>query len=102
MKISNIFKLKNQNQKNLQEAVNFNNNYDFENAAKQLEKALKKGYSQPDKYQILMYIVAKALYPSFKKMDAVWAFMKFVSGNASKGNGFKMNQDINQLMEKKK
>ena len=93
-----IFKNKNINV--IKESVNFNNS-NITSATKALQSALRAASSSDDKYQILAYIIAGALLPSFNnKVGDVWNFLKFFATNASKGLSFKKNQDVEQALEK--
>lgn len=84
----------------IKESVNYSN-ADAKNAIRYLQNALRSTGSANDKYEMLAFIVAAGLLPSFNnKINDVWNFMKFFANNANKGVGFRMNQNVEAEIKK--
>lgn len=100
MKLSEIYKKDLFDGKIIKESVNFSNS-DAKSAIRYLQNALRSTGATNDKYEMLAFIVAAGLLPSFNnKINDVWNFMKFFANNANKGTNFRMNSDIEKELEK--
>jgi len=83
----------------LKENVDFKKSQ-IANAEKYLEQALKSYSSTNDKYQVLIYLVLKAMNINAKNQKSIWDFLSMFAKNILKGAGFKPNQIVINQLEK--
>jgi hypothetical protein len=83
----------------LKENVDFKRSQ-IANAEKYLEQALKTVSNTNDKYQILIYIVLKAMNINAKNQKSIWDFLSTFAKNILKGTGFRSNTVVIQELEK--
>lgn len=70
------------------------------NAEKYLEQALKTVSNTNDKYQVLIYIVLKAMNVNSKNQKSIWDFLSTFAKNILKGSGFRPNELVLQELKK--
>lgn len=99
--INQMFNIKEDQKELIKESVNFKRS-EIVNATNMLKKAMNTASNSNDKYQVLAATIFGAMWDPKKKnsSDEVWNFMKFFAQNASKGKGFRMNQEIEKAFEK--